>query len=213
MRLSLTNGVRSAVILLALVGVATPASADWLLTPYFGITFGKDADFGDVGTFSDNLEKKLVVGGSLGWMGAGVFGFEIDLGVAPNFFETTTGPANFDFGDSNVTSLMANAVLGAPIGGTTGAGFRPYGSGGIGLLRTHVSARGVFKDLSTNELGLNVGGGAHVFFNDHVGLRGDVRYFRKLQKEDSPDNDPLDLDLGDFDFWRGTIGVTFRFGG
>jgi opacity protein-like surface antigen len=195
--------------MVVLAGVAAPASADWLFTPYLGVTFGGAADFGDVGDFDDNFEKKVTYGGSLTWMGAGVIGFEVDFGATPNFFETTTGVGNFDWGDSNVTTLMGNLVLGAPIGGQTGVGVRPYATAGIGLLRSNISLGDVFDDLSTNELGMNIGGGAHVFFTDNVGIRGDLRYFRGLQ---GGDDDGLDLDLEDFDFWRGTVGVTFRFG-
>jgi hypothetical protein len=194
--------------MLFLAGVATPASADWLFTPYLGVTFGGAADFGDVGDLDDNFEKKVTYGGSLAWMGAGIVGFEVDFGSTPNFFETTTGVGDFDWGDSNVTTLMGNLVVGAPIGGQSGVGVRPYGTVGIGLLRSNVSVDGLFDDLSTNELGMNIGGGAHVFFNDNVGLRGDLRYFRGLQGDD----DDFGFDLGDFDFWRGTVGVTFRFG-
>ena len=157
------------------------------------------------------FEKRVTFGATAAWMGAGIFGFEADFGSTPNFFETTTGDANFDFGDSNVTTLMGNLVIsGAPVGGSTGIGFRPYGSAGLGLLRTNISASGLLDDLSENELGFNIGGGAHVFFSDNFGLRGDVRYFRGLQ---SDDDDGPDLDLEDFSFWRGTFGVTFRFGG
>jgi hypothetical protein len=43
------------VVMLAFLGsMATPASADWLLTPYLGVTFGGNASFGDVGSFDDN---------------------------------------------------------------------------------------------------------------------------------------------------------------
>jgi opacity protein-like surface antigen len=191
------------------LGVATPASADWMFTPYLGVTFGGAANFGDVGDLEDNFEKKMTYGGSLTWMGAGIVGFEVDFGTTPNFFENTTGEGDFEFGDSNVTTLMGNLIVGAPIGGQSGVGVRPYGSAGIGLLRSNVSLGGLVDDLSTNELGLNLGAGAHVFFNDNVGLRGDIRYFRGLQ---SGDDDGVDFDLEDFDFWRGTIGVTFRFG-
>jgi opacity protein-like surface antigen len=208
----LASSMRTGLVALMLAGAATPASADWLLTPYLGITFGGAADFGDVGDFDDNFEKKVTFGGNLAWMGAGIIGFEVDLGVTPNFFELTSGDDDFDFGDSNVTSLMANLLIGAPIGGTTGSGFRPYASGGIGLLRTNVSLGGVFDDLSSNELGVNVGAGAHVFFSDNVGIRGDIRYFRGLQSG-GEDDDLIELDLDAFDFWRGTIGITFRFGG
>jgi len=207
-----TRLTRVGLIFLLLTGLAAPASADWLLTPYLGMTFGGNADFGDVGDFEDNFEKKVTFGGTATWMGAGIIGAEVDFGVTPNFFEATTGDADFEFGDSSVTTLMGNLVLGAPIGGTEGPGFRPYGSGGIGLLRTSIDAFDIFDNLSTNQLGVNVGGGAYFFFGDNIGIRGDLRYFRSLQSDDD-DDDVIELDLSDFDFWRGTVGVTFRFGG
>jgi opacity protein-like surface antigen len=197
-------------MVLFLTGAAAPASADWLFTPYLGVTFGADAEFGDVGDFEDNFEKRVTFGGTATWMGAGIIGFEVDFGSTPNFFENTGGEGDFEFFDGNATTLMGNLVIGAPFGGTSGMGVRPYGSVGLGLLQTNISPGGLFDDLDSNDLGFNVGGGAHVFFNDNVGIRGDLRYFRGLQGDD--DND-LDLDLSDFDFWRGTVGVTFRFGG
>ena len=209
MRSGLTNVVRTAVMMLFLVGVSTPASADWLFTPYLGVTFGGSADFGDVGDFEDNLEKKITFGGTATWMGAGIIGFEVDFGSTPNFFEVTSGDSDFEFFESNVTTLMGNLIVGAPIGGQSGVGVRPYGTVGIGLMRTNATAFEFIDDLDRNDLGVNVGGGVHVFFNDNVGLRGDLRYFRGLQGDN---NNDLDLDLSDFDFWRGTVGVTFRFG-
>jgi hypothetical protein len=186
------------------LGAATPTSADWLFTPYLGMNFGGAANFGDVGDFEDNFEKKAVFGGSLAWMGGGVLGIEFDLGVSPNFFEITTGEEDFDFGDSNLTTLMLNAIVGAPLGG-----IRPYAAGGIGLMRSSISPRAFFDDLKSSDLGINLGGGIAGFFSDNIGLRGDLRYFRSLQ-DNEPDDD-LDLGLSDFHFWRGTIGVTFRF--
>jgi opacity protein-like surface antigen len=200
---------RTALLLLFLGGVATPASADWLITPYLGVTFGGSADFGDVGDLGDNFERKVAYGVSAAWMGAGALGFEVDFGTTPNFYERTFGTGDFDWGDSNVTTLMANLIIGAPIGGQSGVGFRPYGSAGLGLIRSNVASLGLFDDLRTNELGFNLGGGAHVFFGDNVGLRGDVRYFRGLQSGDN--DDFFDLQTRDLDFWRGTLGVTFRF--
>jgi opacity protein-like surface antigen len=198
------------VALLFLVGVSTPASADWLFTPYLGVTFGGSADFGDVGTTDDNFERKVTYGFNAAWMGAGIVGFEVDFGTTPNFFQETSGIGDFDWGDNNVTTLMANLIVGAPVGGQTGVGFRPYGSAGIGLLRTSVGDTTLFDGLSTNDLGFNVGGGAHAFFNDNVGLRGDVRYFRGLAGDDTDDS-LFDLRVRDLNFWRGTLGVTFRF--
>ena len=200
-----------AVFVSAVLGAgATPAQADWLLTPFVGMHFGGDAAFGDVGDVQDNIEKKALFGGSFTWMGGGIVGVEADFGFAPNFFEDTTGDTDFDFGDSNLTTLMGNVVFGIPVGGTSGAGVRPYGSTGIGLIRSSIDGSDLFDDISTSDLGVNIGGGAHVFFNDRVGLKGDIRYFRSLQ-DDEPDDD-LDLGLSDFDFWRFTVGVTFRVG-
>jgi hypothetical protein len=54
-----------------------------------------------------------------------------------------------------------------------------------------------------------LGGGVTGFFTDNVGIRGDLRYFRSLQ-DNEPDGN-LDLGLSGFHFWRGTVGVTFRF--
>lgn len=195
---------------LCLAGAPTPASADWLLTPYLGVTFGGSADFGDVGDLDDNFERKVTYGVNAAWMGAGIIGFEVDFGSTPNFYESTGGSGNFDWGDSNVTTLMGNIIVGAPIGGQTGVGLRPYGSAGIGLLRSNVSESGLFDGLSTNELGFNVGAGTHVFFSDNVGLRGDVRYFRGLGGDDGGDSF-LELEARDINFWRGTLGVSFRF--
>lgn len=187
------------------------ASADWLFTPYVGFNFGGNADFGEFDDFDDEVEKRVNFGASLAWMGAGIAGFELDFGWTPNFFEDTVGPGDFEFGDSNVTTLMANLVLGIPVGGQEGPGIRPYVAGGAGLLRSHIDGGDFFDDLDTNDFGVNVGGGLHGFFTDNVGVRADVRYFRSLN-EDEPD-DFLDLSLAEFDFWRATLGLTIRFGG
>jgi hypothetical protein len=40
-------------------------------------------------------------------------------------------------------------------------------------------------------------------------VRGDLRYFRSLL--DANAGDGIDLSLGALDFWRGTLGLTFRF--
>lgn len=184
------------------------ASADWLFTPYLGANFGGDANFGAFNDFEDEVERRMDFGASLGWMGSGVVGLEVDFGYSPNFFQDTTGPGNFEFGDSNVTTLMGNVIVGIPIGGQSGPGFRPYGSAGLGLIRSNITGTTFFNDLTTNDFGVNIGGGATGFFSDNVGLRGDLRYFRSLQ--DNAPNGTLDLGLSNFDFWRGTLGVTFR---
>jgi hypothetical protein len=46
------------------------------------------------------------------------------------------------------------------------------------------------------------------FFAQNIGLRGDFRYFRSFQG--SSDN-VTGLGLSNFQFWRGSAGVTFKF--
>ncbi len=210
---------RAALVLVFVTAAARPAAADWLLTPYLGIVFGGAANSVDVDTLDEAFEQRANFGASLTGTASGIFGFEVDLNYTPNFFQLTEGDQDFEFFDvnSSITTLMGNVVIGIPIGGTTGGGVRPYVTGGAGLMRANVEFEDLFENLSTRELGVNVGGGVHVFFGDNIGLRGDVRYFRAIAGDD--ESDVFDADflegnwLADFDYWRGTIGVTFRFGG
>ncbi|HZB26349.1 MAG TPA: outer membrane beta-barrel protein [Vicinamibacterales bacterium] len=197
---------------LVLIGAAAApqkASADWLFTPFVGLNWGGTASFSDAADFEDEFEQKGNFGASLAYMGGGIAGFEIDFGYSPNFFQNTTGNGDFEFGDSNVTTLMANLTVGAPIGGQSGIGIRPYASGGVGIIKSRVDDAEQFFNVDSTDWGFNVGAGLAGFFTDNIGLRGDLRYFRSLQ--DNEPDDEFDVALSDFRFWRGTVGVTFRF--
>jgi opacity protein-like surface antigen len=184
----------------AALAIPAQARADWVFTPYIGVNLARGGDVFDV----DSGKNSLNFGGSLGFMGAGVFGFEVDFGYSPDFFDTNDSNAF----DGNVTSLMGNIIIGIPIGGQTGGGVRPYVSGGVGLLKSKLDDVDDFFDVDQNSFGINAGGGVMVFFTDNVGIRGDMRYFRSLKDDDEND---VDLSLGSFDFWRASAGVTFRF--
>lgn len=184
------------VAMVVILGMPAAAQADWLLTPFAGVTFGGNAP-----------ERKLNYGTSIGFMGAGAFGFEIDFGYTPNFFDAADA---LDLvGDSNVTTFMVNVIAGVPVGGQTGGGVRPYVSGGAGLLKSHVEDAGGFFNVNNNDFGIDVGAGVAGFFSDNLGLRGDVRYFRTLS--DPVEDNEFDIDFGSFDFWRGTLGLVIRF--
>ena len=141
------------------------ARADGFVTPWVGSAFGSNIQNGQT-TF----------GVSAGGMGAGIIGGEVDFGWSPSFFGTKS-----DFGNNTVMNLMGNVILGIPIGGTHGGGVRPYVVGGIGLIRTQIDG-GIAHQLvsipSNNMFGWDAGGGVMGYFNQHVGLRGDVRYLR-----------------------------------
>src|SRR5687768_3440402 len=202
--------IASALVLTAFAAAPAKASADWLFTPFVGMNWGGSAGFNEAGTdFEDEFERKVNFGAQLSWMGAGALGFEVDFGYAPNFFESTAGDGDFDYGDSNVTTLMANLKVGAPFGGQTGGGIRPYASGGIGIIKSRIDDADDLFEVDSTSWGLNVGGGVAGFFNDRLGLQGDVRYFRSIQ--DNEPDDEVDLALGSFSFWRGTVGLVIRF--
>lgn len=194
----------ASLVTLSAVAVPTQASADWLFTPFVGATFGGNAEVGGSGdSFKNDFERKISYGATLGWMGAGIIGFEADFGYSPNFFRADENSENFNLvGDGNVTTLMGNLVVGAPMGP-----IRPYASGGVGLLKSKVDSAGQFFDASRSDFGYDVGAGV-MALGGNIGIRGDVRYFRSLQSNDS---DGIDFSLGNFKFWRGTVGVTFKF--
>ena len=212
--------LRSVITLLFLGSLAAPARADWYLTPYIGAAFGGASNQFVFNDLDDEFEQRMNFGGSFGWRSKGIFGVEVDYNVAPNFFQFTGGTNNFDLFDfdSSVQTLMGNVVIAIPIGGSTGMGFHPYVTAGLGTIRTQLrSESDVFDDITSNDTGYNFGAGAHLVAAGRFGVRADVRYFRGFESID--DEDPVDNPFFDqpfaneaFNFWRGTIGLTFRFG-
>ena len=199
----------ASLVLITSVAAPSKASADWLLTPFVGWNWGGTANLLEGDDFDDEFEQKAMFGASLAWMGAGVFGFEVDFGFSPNFFENTSGSGDFEFADSNLTTVMGNLIIGVPIGGQHGVGFRPYAVGGVGLVKSRLGSSGDLFNVDSTDWGFNVGAGAMFFFSDNVGVRGDVRYFRSL--EDVEPIDDFNIGFANFRFWRGTLGVTIRF--
>jgi hypothetical protein len=174
---------------MAVVWAPAPAQAEGFISPWAGVNFG-----------DEEIEGKGSFGVTGGWMGAGVIGGEVLFGYSPDIFGDAIGNSAID--------LMGNVIVGVPLGGTSGVGVRPFGSAGIGLLRTSIDGLGSLDPLDDNSLGFNVGAGVMGFFNDHVGMRGEIRYFRDINADD--EGPGVTVDLGAFDFWRASIGVVFR---
>jgi len=182
-----------------LVTIPSSARADGFISPYVGTLFG-----GTLGEFNVD-ERPYTYGVSFGSMGGGVFGFETDIAFSPDFFGESS---DLLIGKTSVTTGMANVLLGAPIGGGSGAGVRPYVSAGAGIIRQKAEAFGNFLEFSSTDLGYNLGGGIMVFFGRSGGIRADVRHFRNFQKSDEG---IFDLEAGTFSFTRATIGAVLRF--
>ena len=187
----------AAILAMILVMPAAPARADVVLTPYVGSLFGGDLS-GNTAAFGANAA----------FMGGGIFGAEIGFNYAPEFVKATV---NND--DIAQMSLMGNVIVGIPVGSSDQAGhLRPYLTGGAGLFRVSSAESQFFDRVTSNDFAVNFGGGVMAFFNDHIGVRGDVRYFRTLTDSDSQSGlDDINFGLGDLNFWKWDVGAAFKF--
>jgi opacity protein-like surface antigen len=184
----------------AVIVAPAPARADAYVSPWAAVQFGgKLVNLTNLG--SDIDRGRAGFGVTAGGMGAGIFGAEFTFGYSPSFFGT-----NNDFGNNSVIDVMGNLIIGIPIGGSHGGSVRPFFTGGAGLLRSQIDPGGPFNvEASNNDAGWNVGGGVMGFFNDHFGLRGEVRYNRAFSS-----NTIAGTNLGTLNFTRLSIGVVFR---
>jgi opacity protein-like surface antigen len=88
-------------------------------------------------------------------------------------------------------------------------GAQPFFVAGLGLIRTRLEADDIFTNITVNDAGFTLGAGLAAYFSDHVGLQGDVRYFRAFKDADLGDD--FDFEVSSFDFWRATIGLSIKF--
>ena len=181
---------------------AAPARADWFVTPFAGGNFGAATDQPLFGK-TDAMTNPATWGVTGGWTGGGWFGVDGDLAYAPRFFDSDNGFLT----KRSVTTVMANARVAVPFGGRGGS-LRPYVSGGAGLLRPHLAEAGDGAVVEGNRFAWNVGGGVTGFVNNHVGITGDIRYLRAIDKNEEPTVFGVQFD--GLDFWRGAVGVTLK---
>jgi opacity protein-like surface antigen len=102
---------------------------------------------------------------------------------------------------------MGNFMLAPKIGPV-----QPYGLAGVGLIRTTVE--GVATSNDQNQAGWDLGGGLMVFFGEHIGVRGDVRYYHSFQVLDFlnlPNLPSLGLGGQKLDYGRAAAAVVFKF--
>ena len=173
---------------------ATPARADGFISPFIGYNFGGDSQ-NCVG-LRNCEEHRTNWGVALGSDGA-PFGFEFDIGYAPDFFGKTQA------GDNSVLTVMGNLLLVIPAGPV-----RPYGVIGLGLVRPHAKFDlASIGETEQNTLGWDIGGGLNIFFGHTFGVRGDLRRVKTLQDVTLFgvfNNAPLE-------FWRASAGITLHF--
>jgi hypothetical protein len=189
-------------LVLTVFGFApAPAAADWHLAPFAGIKFGGSTTLIDL---EDNADgTKIVYGGTVTFVGRGLFGIEGDIGIIPNYLQNDQ---RADVKSSLVLTTMGNVVVAAPLGWTRDS-LRPYVSGGAGLIR--VSMDDALNLLSYKRTlgGYNVGGGVVGFVTPFTGLKWDVRYFKAW----GPGGEGRTLGSARIAFWRATMAVVLRY--
>jgi opacity protein-like surface antigen len=177
-------------------GLGRTANAQGFVSPFIGYNFGGDAGCAQITNCED---KHANYGVSFGAVGS-IVGFEAELAYTNDFFGQSPNQS------SNVLTFMGNFMLAPKIGPV-----QPYGVAGVGLIRTSVST----SSSNQNQFGWDGGGGLMVFFSQHIGVRGEVRYYHSFQILNFlnlPPNSPV-LGLGGqkLDFGRVAAGVVFKF--
>lgn len=194
-----------ALCLVGLVLAAAPqlALADAYLAPFLGANFG-----GDVGRPLNAAAQdrgRAAIGGTLGAMGGGIFGVELDFSYTKDFYSSNAAVAS----GNNLVTVIPALVLGVPLGGQRGPGVRPFVLAGAGLVRRNFDF-GSLTSVSQNDLAYTVGGGVMAFFSDHIGIRGDVRHIRNFRVDDITLTG-INLERGTFNYSRASGAVVFRF--
>jgi opacity protein-like surface antigen len=184
------------VMLLALV-LSRDASAQGFISPFIGTTLTSPS--------TDSDKSQMGFGVSFGTLGR-IVGFETELAYFPEILDN----------DAEGLSKSKGITLGADtlIGPTVGP-VKVYGAFGFGNLHLNVTSLSSIivpdaESISNNFFTFNVGGGAAVSFAPHLGVRGDLRYF-KAYGFDLDDFEGVGLQLDHFNFWRGTAGLLLKF--
>jgi opacity protein-like surface antigen len=176
------------------LALPAPAAAQGFISPLLGYDFGDDSRCPEITGCED---KNLNAGVGLGTLGS-IAGFELDISYAKDFFGDAPGF------NSSVLTVMGNLMVGPQLGPV-----RPYATGGVGLIKSHVSTDPVvLLDSTNNDFGWNIGGGLMVFLGENVGVRGDIRHFHSFQ-----DLEILNFPLSDtkLNFGRASAALVLRF--
>jgi opacity protein-like surface antigen len=187
----------STFVLISSFTLTPPASAQGFISPFIGATI----DETDLGceAIVDCEDKRTTFGVAFGSLG-NIFGFELDLAYTKAFFGETSDDAS-----SGLLTVMGNVMLAPKIGPA-----QPYVLAGLGLIKTNVEFNpSSLLETDQNKFGWDIGGGLMIFFGDHVGIRGDLRYFHAFQDFDVPGLPAIDgtkLDLG-----RASAAIVFKF--
>jgi opacity protein-like surface antigen len=178
------------------IGHPRDAAAQGFISPFIGYNFGGQSGCQQITNCND---KRTDWGVSFGVVGS-IVGFETEFGYTKNFFGESSAQT------SDVLTWMGNFMLAPKIGPV-----QPYGVIGLGLMRTTVQATLLGTSGDQNQFGWDGGGGVMVFFSQHIGVRGDVRYFRSFQIVDLSSFPILGFNQSKLDYGRVSAAAVFKF--
>ncbi len=183
--------------LLIVVCTARAAAAQVFINPFVDTTLTSPTATGS------STQRGL--GLSLGNVG-GIVGGESEFAYFPELIDTSANA----LAKSRVFTISGSMLIGPTIGRV-----KPYGAIGAGDLYLNVtSASSVLvpnpASISNNYFTINAGGGVMGFFTTHLGVRGDLRYFRAYGFK-LTDLQSAGIALDHFDFWRASIGIVAKF--
>ena len=198
-------------LVVVLCGLAAPARADYLFTPFIGPAFAGNTVFhiDPPSGSTESLGTHVIFGGSAGWLSSGILGIEGDFAYAPHFLERnapTSGIPALIVLSSSVATVSGSVIVATPLR-VTGYSLRPYLIGGLGLIHTGITYTAILDPVDDNSLGMNLGAGAIGLLSPRTGLRFELRHFRTLSRDAIETTGERDARLS---FWRATFGVIIK---
>jgi len=189
----------------------------WVASGFVGSSFSTRVNaLEETPNISNNVSAGVTYGGQVGYLWHGMVGGEFLADFAPHVSLDNPILSN----NPRVNSYMGNFIAAFPVGGE--GQFQPFISGGVGSIgmRTNVftlpdnNGNVTANSVNSNRWGGDVGGGMMVFA-DRWGVRGDVRWFRASTNNNISTDNTLGEAvtqslLSDLRFWRGTLGLAFR---
>jgi Outer membrane protein beta-barrel domain len=173
------------------------AAAQGFISPFLGTTLTSPSSSGS--------SSKAGFGVALGGLGK-IIGGETEIAYYPQVLDNTAN----NLSKSKVITVSGNTLIGPTIGPV-----KVYGAFGFGDLYLNVTGVSSIvipnpQNISTNYFTFNSGGGVMGFFSPHLGVRGDLRYYRAFGFKVT-DVQGTGLALDRFDFWRAGIGIVAKF--
>ena len=182
---------------LLLLCLARGAAAQGFVNPFVGTTLTSPSPSGG--------SSKPGFGVAFGSIGK-IVGFETEIAYFPELLDNAANGV----AKNKALTFSGNTLIGPMVGPV-----KVYGAIGFGDLHLNVTSLANvvipnLESLSSNFFTINYGGGAMGFFTSHLGVRGDLRYFKAFgfKFEDSA---TTGLALDKFDFWRANIGLAVKF--